>query len=196
MEVIKAAKRDTNVKARRLRREGYVTGNICGREIEGSVPVQMEQKEANHLMKTCSKGSRIMLDVDGESHNVLIKDIHFNALDNVVEEIEFQALVKDQKVQSVAEVVLEHKEKVEEGVLEELLEEIEYRALPEDLVEKVLIDVEDMKVGDVIRVKDLDIAKNEKVDVLTDPEAQVVAVSAVKKAAAEEEEAAEGEAAE
>ena len=43
MEVIKAAKRDTNVKARRLRREGYVTGNICGREIEGSVPVQMEQ---------------------------------------------------------------------------------------------------------------------------------------------------------
>lgn len=196
MEVIKAAKRDTNVKARRLRREGYVTGNICGREIEGSVPVQMEQKEANHLMKACSKGSRIMLDVDGESHNVLIKDIHFNALDNVVEEIEFQALVKDQKVQSVAEVVLEHKEKVEEGVLEELLEEIEYRALPEDLVEKVLIDVEDMKVGDVIRVKDLDIAKNEKVDVLTDPEAQVVAVSAVKKAAAEEEEAAEGEAAE
>ena len=160
------------------------------------MPVQMEQKEANHMMKTCSKGSRIMLDVDGESHNVLIKDIHFNALDNVVEEIEFQALVKDQKVQSVAEVVLEHKEKVEEGVLEELLEEIEYRALPEDLVEKVLIDVEDMKVGDVIRVKDLDIAKNEKVDVLTDPEAQVVAVSAVKKAAAEEEEAAEGEAAE
>ena len=137
-----------------------------------------------------------MLDVDGESHNVLIKDIHFNALDNVVEEIEFQALVKNQKVQSVAEVVLEHKEKVEEGVLEELLEEIEYRALPEDLVEKVVIDVADMKVGDVIRVKDLDIAKNARVDVLTDPEAQVVAVSAVKKAAAEEEEAAEGEAAE
>ena len=96
----------------------------------------------------------------------------------------------------MAEVVLEHKEKVEEGVLEELLEEIEYRALPEDLVEKVLIDVGDMKVGDVIRVKDLDIAKNEKVDVLTDPEAQVVAVSAVKKAAADEEEAAEEEAAE
>ena len=147
-------------------------------------------------MKTCSKGSQVMLDVDGESHNVLIKDIHFNALDNVVEEIEFQALVKNQKVQSVAEVVLEHKEKVEEGVLEELLEEIEYRALPEDLVEKVVIDVADMKVGDVIRVKDLDIAKNARVDVLTDPEAQVVAVSAVKKAAAEEEEAAEGEAAE
>ena len=192
MEVIKAAKRDTNVKARRLRREGYVTGNICGREIEGSVPVQMEQKEANHLMKTCSKGSQVVLDVDGESHNVLIKEIHFNALDNVVEEIEFQALMKNQKVQSVAEVVIENRDKIDGGVVQEQLEEIEYRALPEHLVEKIVLDVGDMKVGDVVRVKDLDIAKNEAIDILTDPEAQVLAVTAAKREASDDEETEDG----
>src|SRR5699024_763780 len=107
----------------------------------------------------------------------------YNALDNVVEEIEFQALVKNQKVQSVAEIVLENRDKVDGGVVQEQLEEIEYRALPENLVEKIILDVGDMKVGDVLRVKDLDIFKNEAVDVLSDPEAQVVTVTAVKKEA-------------
>lgn len=188
MDVLKAEKRDQSEKAKRLRREGYITGNVCGKEIEGSIPVKMEKKAVNHVLGKNRKGAQIALDIDGEVHNVLIKDISYNALDNIVEEIEFQALVKNQKVQSVAEIVIENRDKVEDGVVQEQLEEIEYRALPEHLVEKIVLDVEDMKVGDVLRVKDLDIAKNEAVDVITDPEAQVVIVTAVKAAASSEEE--------
>lgn len=188
MDVLKAGKRDQSEKAKRLRREGYITGNVCGKEIEGSIPVKMEKKAVNHVLGKNRKGAQIALDIDGEVHNVLIKDISYNALDNIVEEIEFQALVKNQKVQSVAEVVIENRDKVEDGVVQEQLEEIEYRALPEHLVEKIVLDVGDMKVGDVLRVKDLDIAKNEAVDVITDPEAQVVIVTAVKAAASSEEE--------
>lgn len=191
MDVLKAEKRDMSVKARRLRREGFVTGNVCGKDIEGSIPVKMDKKDVNRILKDNSKGSQILLEVDGETHNVLIKEIHYNALDNVVEEIEFQALVKNQKVQSVAEIVLENRDKVDGGVVQEQLEEIEYRALPENLVEKIILDVGDMKVGDVLRVKDLDIFKNEAVDVLSDPEAQVVTVTAVKKEADAEETAEE-----
>ena len=58
-------------------------------------------------------------------------------------------------------------------------------------MEKIILDVGDMKVGDVLRVKDLDIFKNEAVDVLSDPEAQVVTVTAVKKEADAEETAEE-----
>ena len=36
-------------------------------------------------------------------------------------------------------------------------EEIAYKALPADLVDEVRVDVGDMKIGDVIRVKDLPI---------------------------------------
>lgn len=188
MDVLKAERRDQSEKAKRLRREGYITGNVCGKEIEGSIPVKMEKKAVNHVLGKNRKGAQIALDIDGEVHNVLIKDISYNALDNIVEEIEFQALVKNQKVQSVAEIVIENRDKVEDGVVQEQLEEIEYRALPEHLVEKIVLDVGDMKVGDVLRVKDLDIAKNEAVDVVTDPEAQVVIVTAVKAAASSEEE--------
>lgn len=187
MDVLKAEKRDMNVKAKRLRREGYITGNVCGKEIEGSIPVKMEKKAVNRILGNNNKGSQIMLDVDGESHNVLIKEIHYNALDNVVEEIEFQALMKNQKVQSVAEVVIENRDMIDGGVVQEQLEEIEYRALPEHLVEKVVLDVSNMKIGDVVRVKDLDMAKNEAIDILTDLEAEVLAVTAAKRETSDEE---------
>ena len=44
-----------DVKAKRLRREGYVTGNVFGREIEGSIPVKMLKTEVDKLLKTAHK---------------------------------------------------------------------------------------------------------------------------------------------
>ena len=177
MNTLKAEKRDMAIKAKRLRREGYVTGNVFGKEIKGSIPIKIEKSAADRLLKTSGKGSQVMLDIDGESMDVLIKEVDFNPLEGQVDEIDFQALVKGEKVHSVAEVVLINHDKVINGVLQLLLEEISYRALPGDLVEKVSIDVGNLKVGESIKVGDLDISKNENVDVLTDPEAIVVTVS-------------------
>ena len=47
------------------------------------------------------------------------------------------------------------------------------------LVDKVKVDVGNMKVGDTIRVKDLEIAKDKEIDLSTDPEAVVATVTAV-----------------
>ena len=44
MTTLKAEKRSMDVKAKRLRREGYVTGNVFGKKIQGSIPVKMERK--------------------------------------------------------------------------------------------------------------------------------------------------------
>ena len=61
-----------------------------------------------------------------------------------------------------------------------MLNEISYRAVPEALIEKVEIDVGNMRVGDSIKVKDLPIAANKEIDLMTDPEAIVVNVSEVR----------------
>ena len=78
MNTLKAEKRTMDTKAKRLRREGYVTGNVFGREMEGSLPVKIEKSAVEKLLKTSNKGSQIMLDVDGQSYDVLIKEIQFN----------------------------------------------------------------------------------------------------------------------
>ena len=49
MNTLKAEKRSMDVKAKRLRREGYVTGNLFGREIEGSIPVKMQKSDVERL---------------------------------------------------------------------------------------------------------------------------------------------------
>ena len=53
-------------------------------------------------------------------------------------------------------------------MLEKLLNEVSYRALPESLVEKIEIDVAEMKVGDTIKVGDLAIASDKNVDLMTE----------------------------
>ena len=177
MNTLKAEKRNLAIKAKKLRREGYVTGNVFGKEMKESIPVQMDKSTVDRLLKTCGKGSQIMLEIEGESYNVLIKDVEFNPLKGQIDEIDFQALVSNEKVHSVAEVVLLGHEKITEGVIQQHLEEISYRAMPVALVDKVKIDVGSMRVGDSVKVGDLEIAKNPEIDLLTDPEMIVVSIN-------------------
>ncbi|HIY61284.1 MAG TPA: 50S ribosomal protein L25 [Candidatus Eisenbergiella pullistercoris] len=176
MNTLKAEKRSMDVKAKRLRREGYVTGNVFGKKIEGSIPVKIDRNALERFLKTSGKGSRVQLDVDGENMDVLIKEIDINHLKNEVVEIDFQALVSGEMIHSVAEIILLNHDKVAEGIVEQHLNEISYRALPSALVEKVEVDVAEMKVGDSIKVKDLPIASDKDVHLMTDPEAVVVSV--------------------
>ena len=180
MNTLKAEKRSMDVKAKKLRREGYVTGNLFGKEIDGSIPVKMDRLEVDRILKTDHKGSQIMLDVEGTVYNALIKEIDYNSMARRVDEIDFQALVSDEKVHSTAAVVIVNHDKVREGALQEMLNEIAYTALPAALVDQVTVDVEGLTVGDTIRVKDLDIAKNPEISLTTDPEAIVLTVDAIR----------------
>ena len=180
MNTLKAEKRDLAVKAKRLRREGYVTGNIFGREVKGSIPIKIERKDVDRLLKTDNKGSQIMLDVEGTMYDVLIKDVEFNPLAGKVDEIDFQALVSNEEVHSTAEVILLNHEKIVEGVLQLEMEEVAYKALPAALVDKVKIDVAEMKIGDAVKVKDLPLASAAGITLISDPEAVVVRVTPVR----------------
>ena len=179
MNTLKAEKRSMDVKAKKLRREGYVTGNLFGREIEGSIPLKMAKKDVETILKSNGKGSQVMLEVEGRSYDALIKDVVYNAMNHYVDEIDFQALVSNVKVHSVAEVILVNHDKVAEGIVQEKLTEISYKALPAALVDKVRIDISKMRIGDCVRVKDLEIAGNPEIDLMTDLEAVVVEVTPV-----------------
>lgn len=193
MNTLKAEKRDMSIKAKKLRREGFVTGCIFGREMKESIPLKMEKADVEKLLKVENKGGQVMLEVDGQTYDALIKEVDYNPLKGYVDEIDFQALVSTEKVHSVVEVVLENHDKIAEGVLQESLEEIAYKALPADLVDEVRVDVGDMKIGDVIRVKDLPIYADKKITIMTDPDAVVVALNAAHNAAVPEPETAETE---
>ena len=195
MNTLKAEKRDMAIKAKHLRREGYVVGNVFGKELKDSIPIQMNKKDVDKLLKTDHKGSQIMLDIKGQSYDVLIKNLDFNPLAGRLDSIEFQALVSNEMVHSVAEVIVANHDKIVGGVVQVELPEISYKALPAALVDHIEVDVAGMKVGDVVHVKDLAIASDKDISIKNDPDAVVVAVIAIHNAAIPEPEA-ETEAAE
>ena len=179
MNTLKAEKRDMSIKAKKLRREGFVTGNLFGRELEDSIPLKFDKAEIERLLKVENKGGQVMLEVAGETYDALIKEVDYNPLKGYVDEIDFQALVSTEKVHSVAEIHLVNLEKLSSGVPQQMLQEISFKALPAALVEKVEVDVGDLKVGDTIRVADLPIAKDKDVDLMTDVDATVVTITEV-----------------
>ena len=183
MNTLKAEKRDMAVKAKHLRREGYVVGNVFGKELKDSIPIQMNKKDVDKLLKTDHKGSQIMLDIEGQSYDVLIKNLDFNPLAGRLDSIEFQALVSNEMVHSVAEVIVANHDKIVGGVVQVELPEISYKALPAALVDHIEVDVAGMKVGDVVHVKDLAIASDKDISIKNDPDAVVVAVIAIHNAA-------------
>ena len=115
MTTLRVQRRNMETKAKKLRREGYVTGNLFGKEIEGSIPVQIEKSEAERIQRECMKGSQLYLELEGKTYDVLIKEMDYNTMNHQILEIDFQALVKGEKVHSVAEIVLHNKEKVVES---------------------------------------------------------------------------------
>ena len=186
MDTLQTERRDMTIKAKKLRNEGYVTGNIFGHAIEGSIPVKINARELEKLLKTNDKGSRINLLLDGKTYNVLIKEMQYDSMKRRYNTIDFQALVSGEIVQTTAKIEIMNRDEVKEGILEQELEEISYSALPEDLIDKVVIDAAELKLEEKVLVKDLDLAKNPKIHLHTDPEAIVAVVARAHKVQDEE----------
>ena len=176
MNTLKVEKRNMQTKAKKLRREGFVTGNVFGREIKKSIPVQMTKKAVEELLRDSRKGSQVMINLDGKEMDVLIKEIDYDSMKRQVLEIDFQELVKGEMVHSVAEVILLNHDKVVGGIVELDLSEIAYKATPDALVEKIEIDLEKLRVGDELKVKDLAIASDKNVILQTNLEESVLRI--------------------
>lgn len=186
MTTFKVQKRDMDKKAKQVRREGFVTGNLFGKDIDGSIPLVIERKEAEKIQRECLKGTQLYLELDGKKYDVLLKELDYDPLKNQILEIDFQSLVKGEKVHTVAEIVLQNKDKVAAGLLEQLLKEISYKAVPEAIIDKIDIDCSKLKLGDTLTVADLDIAKNKEIEIMTHMDTPVVSVIAPRGNAPEE----------
>ena len=62
-----------------------------------SIPLKMEKADVEKLLKVENKGGQVMLEVDGQTYDALIKEVDYNPLKGYVDEIDFQALVSNEK---------------------------------------------------------------------------------------------------
>ncbi len=186
METLKATTRDLKDKARKLRREGFITASLSGHALDHSLSLQINANEANIFAAGHHVGSKVTLNVDGSDHTVMIKSIDRDYMNSKLLDMTFQQLVANEKVKGVAEIVLIHEDKAQ-GYLTRDISTIEYKAYPKDIVDTIELDVSQYPVGTELTVADLPFSKQKDVDVTSPASSSVLHVAAHAKMDAESE---------
>jgi large subunit ribosomal protein L25 len=167
--------------ARRLRRDGMIPGVLYGRGKNPQVFCVAERELRRAL--TGAGGLHAILDVvvEGQktSHPSILKDYQQDVISGRLAHIDLQEVRLDQPIQAqvVIELVGEAAGSIEGGVLSQVTREINVEALPLEVPERIEVDVSPMQMGDTLRLAD--VAVQEGVTFLDDPEETVVATVTV-----------------
>jgi large subunit ribosomal protein L25 len=167
--------------ARRMRRDGMIPGVLYGRGKNPQVFCVAERELRRAL--TGAGGLHAILDVvvEGQktSHPSILKDYQQDVISGRLAHIDLQEVRLDQPIQAqvVIELVGEAAGSIEGGVLSQVTREINVEALPLEVPERIEVDVSPMQMGDTLRLAD--VAVQEGVTFLDDPEETVIATVTV-----------------
>ena len=196
-EKLKAEKRKVlGKRVKKLRRVGILPANVYGKSIK-SESLQVNQAEFDKVYKEAGETGLVDLEFDGKTIPVLIHNVTSNFRGLVLHADFFQVNLKEKvKAMVPLEIVGEPKAVLDKiGILMNILSEIEVEALPEELPEKIDVNVEHLaNIDDQITVSDLKIPTG--VEVLSDKEQVVSKIGELITKEAQEQAAAEATAAE
>ena len=154
MTTLKTTKRNPEVKAKKLRRDGFATGVLYGREMDENIPLQFSAVDASRFIKSHKEGSQVILDFGDTKTSAIVKNIDYDAMKRQVMALDFQALVAGEAISTTVPVKLENEGAVQ-GFVDQELTEIHYKADPAHLLEPIEIDLTKFHTGDAPYVKDL-----------------------------------------
>jgi large subunit ribosomal protein L25 len=186
--IIKAEKRTVKGKqVSQLRRAGILPGVIYGHKVE-SQAIQMERHSVSHQMSSITPTTLVTVDVAGDKIKAFVRDRQRDVLHGTLTHLDFLAVSMTEKMRAAVELELTGEAPVLENpiyLLNHSLNEIEIECFPQDMPERVLVDVSGIKTPeDSITIADLNLGEN--ITILTDPSEVIVSVGYI---AAEEVEA-------
>lgn len=184
--------------ARALRREGRVPAIAYGTDLDPT-PISVDSLELYHALHTDAGSNAILrLDVAGEAHLALAREIQRHPVRRDVLHVDFVTVSRNVKVAVEVPINLEGLEDSpgvsEGGVISQELYALPIEVLPLEVPDSITLDVSTMAVGDTVRVEDLTVPSG--VDITIDGETPVAtcAIPAMDVPEPEtDEEAAEGE---
>lgn len=162
--------------ARKLRAAGRVPAVFYGHDQEAT-PLSVDAREMVHVLHT-SGGSNVLLDliVDGKPHLAMPREIQRDHIHNKLIHIDFLAVSRTETV-TVDVPVIEFGEAAgvkEGGVVEHHLRDLHVECLPQDVPERLEVDITELNIGDMIHVRDVPVPAG--VTVLTNPDDAVLSV--------------------
>lgn len=175
MESLKGTIREPNTKAKQQRKQGIIPGVLYGKSLDGSMSLQFPIRDVEYFLRRNAEGYKVNVEIDGEKHLALIKEITYTPAVNTIEHLSFQALTKGETVTTTAQIVLLNEETIIETVQQTLFE-ISYKGTVEDLFTRVEVDLKGMEIGDSVLVSELEIPIRDKIEILNPEDTMVVSI--------------------
>lgn len=166
---------------KRLRDTGKVPGVVYGHK-EAVVPVSLPKKElVNHL----NHGTHVFdLGLDGKTEKVLVKEVQYDHLGIEVLHVDFARVSADERVEVTVPLELKGEPAGEKdgGVLQQIVAELEIECLVTDIPTAIVHNVSEMKLDDVLHIKELKLPPGVKA--LQDEDLVVAQVKTIEEEAA------------
>ena len=179
--IIKAEKRTVKGKqVSQLRRAGILPGVVYGHRVE-SQAIQMDRHTVSLQMTSITPTTLVTIDVAGNKIKAFVRDRQRDVLHGVLTHLDFLAVSMTEKMRAAVELELTGEAPVLENptyLLNHSLNVIEIECLPQDMPERIMVDVSSIKTPeDSITIADLDLGKN--VTILTDHSEVIVSVGRI-----------------
>jgi len=163
--------------SRRLRAEGQIPAVLYGRGMS-PVSVTVDRRDLR-LALSGPAGSNTVLDlqVDGTSYPAVIKEMQRHPIRRTVNHIDFFQVNMNEEITVSVSIRLEGEAKAvqaEGGLVDPAVDSIDVLTTPNNMPNEFVIDITDLKPGDVIRLADLPLPAG--VTATGDPEMPVVTV--------------------
>lgn len=199
--LLKASKRNiTGKQVGALRRAGKLPAVLYGHRID-STPISLDAHETSLLLSRLTSSSLVTISLDGKEYPTLVREKQRHPVKHHLMHLDFQALSLTEKTHAKVGIELSGSApvvKTHNAVLVTSLTELEVESLPQDLPERIVVDISGLaEPGDSIHVRDIHLTG--QVEILTNPDEVIVSAMAAKVEVVEEvpeEEAAELEEAE
>jgi len=157
--VLKASSRDiVGKQVKALRRQGRLPVVLYGRGIP-PILASLDAREANRVVPTITSSQLLDVDVNGDLHTVLVREKQYNPVLGKLIHIDFLVVSLTEKLRANVSLDLEGEAPAIEtynGVLVTGVDEIEVECLPQDLPERIMVDVSGLaEIGASIHVRDI-----------------------------------------
>lgn len=158
-------------KVKKLRKEALVPG-IVYRKGEPTKSFAVDELEFTKLFRHVGTSALFELDMEGEKIPTIVKSVQRDPVKGNVIHIDLQKLDMEQRIKLHVPITLLNRDNIalQPSILMQMMDAVEIECLPGDIPESVGIDVSGMDFDTPILVKDLEIMKDDRLIVLTDPE--------------------------
>lgn len=170
--------------AAKVRKSGRIPAIVYGHKLQ---PVAISL-DTHNLIEALHHGHRLMdVQIGNTKQKTIIKDLQYDHLGKNIIHVDLMRVDVTERIKVTVPVEIKGVAKAaqEGGIIEEHTDHLEVECRATDIPESIVVSVKQMKVGDNLHARDIELP--EGVELVSDPEALILACSMVAQAEVAEE---------